>query len=119
MVVLLLWLVDSLFEDISVFVFFFFSSRRRHTRFKCDWSSDVCSSDLTVLVHYRSLKVFSLGGWSPLLPTNSPGFVVLRMPTPTRLARPLLDSHHLRWCLPAPSGAPLGWLLLVLQPQHS
>src|SRR6266478_8339751 len=28
------------------FVFFFFSSRRRHTRFDCDWSSDVCSSDL-------------------------------------------------------------------------
>src|SRR5207237_7441512 len=27
-------------------VLFFFSSRRRHTRFKCDWSSDVCSSDL-------------------------------------------------------------------------
>src|SRR5207237_2338278 len=29
------------------FFFFFFSSRRRHTRFKCDWSSDVCSSDLS------------------------------------------------------------------------
>src|SRR2546427_3379680 len=29
--------------------FFFFSSRRRHTRFDCDWSSDVCSSDLTRL----------------------------------------------------------------------
>src|SRR6266853_3873348 len=28
------------------FSFFFFSSRRRHTRFDCDWSSDVCSSDL-------------------------------------------------------------------------
>src|SRR5688572_28677243 len=27
------------------FLFFFFSSRRRHTRFDCDWSSDVCSSD--------------------------------------------------------------------------
>src|SRR5689334_24846888 len=27
-------------------VFFFFSSRRRHTRWNCDWSSDVCSSDL-------------------------------------------------------------------------
>src|SRR6266478_7887376 len=27
---------------------FFFSSRRRHTRFDCDWSSDVCSSDLFV-----------------------------------------------------------------------
>src|SRR5438034_3266016 len=25
---------------------FFFSSRRRHTRSLCDWSSDVCSSDL-------------------------------------------------------------------------
>src|SRR5256886_5381081 len=30
--------------------FFFFSSRRRHTRFDCDWSSDVCSSDLLTLV---------------------------------------------------------------------
>src|SRR5438132_13883895 len=30
-----------------VFVFFFFSSRRRHTRSLCDWSSDVCSSDLS------------------------------------------------------------------------
>src|SRR5256886_10757029 len=27
-------------------IVFFFSSRRRHTRFDCDWSSDVCSSDL-------------------------------------------------------------------------
>src|SRR5438034_5283515 len=29
------------------FFVFFFSSRRRHTRSLCDWSSDVCSSDLT------------------------------------------------------------------------
>src|SRR5260221_7582042 len=29
------------------FCFFFFSSRRRHTRSLCDWSSDVCSSDLS------------------------------------------------------------------------
>src|SRR5690606_41061214 len=28
--------------------YFFFSSRRRHTRFSRDWSSDVCSSDLQV-----------------------------------------------------------------------
>src|SRR6266568_5335082 len=37
-------------------VFFFFSSRRRHTRWNCDWSSDVCSSDLTLIrgaVHRR------------------------------------------------------------------
>src|SRR5690606_40383400 len=32
------------FNDIQLF--FFFSSRRRHTRFSRDWSSDVCSSDL-------------------------------------------------------------------------
>ena len=31
----------------GVVVFFFFSSRRRHTRLVRDWSSDVCSSDLS------------------------------------------------------------------------
>src|SRR3989454_11670560 len=31
------------------FLFFFFSSRRRHTRLQGDWSSDVCSSDLLEL----------------------------------------------------------------------
>src|SRR5689334_23949470 len=30
----------------GVVFFFFFSSRRRHTRWNCDWSSDVCSCDL-------------------------------------------------------------------------
>src|SRR3989475_9598705 len=34
---------------VSCCFFFFFSSRRRHTRFDCDWSSDVCSSDLGFL----------------------------------------------------------------------
>src|SRR5690242_21572293 len=37
---LLVWLF------VIYFFFFFFSSRRRHTRLPCDWSSDVCSSDL-------------------------------------------------------------------------
>src|SRR2546429_4007285 len=36
--------------------YFFFSSRRRHTRCSRDWSSDVCSSDL--LAHRRSLLSF-------------------------------------------------------------
>src|SRR5256885_4336531 len=31
---------------VAVSIFFFFSSRRRHTRLQGDWSSDVCSSDL-------------------------------------------------------------------------
>src|SRR2546427_2238892 len=34
---------------------FFFSSRRRHTRFDCDWSSDVCSSDL--LLHDTAVNL--------------------------------------------------------------
>src|SRR4030066_1479344 len=41
-------LAHGRFDDNLLF-FFFFSSRRRHTRFKCDWSSDVCSSDLVVV----------------------------------------------------------------------
>src|SRR2546430_10639030 len=35
---------DSLYK--KAYLSFFFSSRRRHTIFDCDWSSDVCSSDL-------------------------------------------------------------------------
>src|SRR5437588_8698696 len=35
-----------LVSQVSMLFFFFFSSRRRHTRSLCDWSSDVCSSDL-------------------------------------------------------------------------
>src|SRR5713101_8962603 len=38
------------FSDVRFIIFFFFfSSRRRHTRLTCDWSSDVCSSDLVKL----------------------------------------------------------------------
>src|SRR5690606_40404143 len=38
---------------------FFFSSRRRHTRFSRDWSSDVCSSDLDAArtLQYRSINI--------------------------------------------------------------
>src|SRR5688572_31539934 len=41
-----------------VFFLFFFSSRRRHTRFDCDWSSDVCSSDLPQTVLEGLLRIF-------------------------------------------------------------
>src|SRR5256886_3364361 len=40
---------------------FFFSSRRRHTRFDCDWSSDVCSSDLEYGLDAR-LEQWNFGG---------------------------------------------------------
>src|SRR5947209_17905314 len=37
--------------NITIIEFFFFSSRRRHTRYWRDWSSDVCSSDLKRKLH--------------------------------------------------------------------
>src|SRR5690606_9944728 len=42
--------------------FFFFSSRRRHTRFSRDWSSDVCSSDLFELLKNGEIDSFSSAG---------------------------------------------------------
>src|SRR5436190_6397147 len=45
---------------------FFFSSRRRHTRSLCDWSSDVCSSDLEkigrIQMHLNSPDFFIVNG---------------------------------------------------------
>src|SRR5690606_40595789 len=40
----------------SIRLCFFFSSRRRHTRFSRDWSSDVCSSDLSRLSKDRVVR---------------------------------------------------------------
>src|SRR5256885_13007749 len=41
---------------------FFFSSRRRHTRLQGDWSSDVCSSDLGLVLRSAALKEFEMSG---------------------------------------------------------
>src|SRR5689334_23574423 len=38
--------MSTLYNSLFFLFFFFFSSRRRHTSWNCDWSSDVCSSDL-------------------------------------------------------------------------
>src|SRR5215204_158678 len=46
------------------FFFFFFSSRRRHTRSLCDWSSDVCSSDLDGPIATLSMDVREDAGLS-------------------------------------------------------
>src|SRR2546427_10061757 len=53
---------------LDLVVFFFFSSRRRHTRFDCDWSSDVCSSDLLRPAGWpqRAHPAQSHGGHGPL-----------------------------------------------------
>src|SRR6185369_2003382 len=49
------------------------SSRRRHTRFKCDWSSDVCSSDLCAeIVQGRGVAAGELR--RPFAPVSSMAF---------------------------------------------
>src|SRR5256886_962649 len=62
---------------------FFFSSRRRHTRFDCDWSSDVCSSDLITNAQASGIpgipaatfanasRIFQIGGLQQLGPPES------------------------------------------------
>src|SRR5688572_32029169 len=53
--------------------FFFFSSRRRHTRFDCDWSSDVCSSDLGKVTRLQVEE-----GETVIIGTmNNPGSLIL------------------------------------------
>src|SRR6266571_1552107 len=61
-------------------LFFFFSSRRRHTRLTCDWSSDVCSSDLgrgrdrvrRFDAEGARLMRFGIGMYSTQRPPDSP-----------------------------------------------
>src|SRR2546430_2335467 len=84
------WYVPCL---VCLFFCFFFSSRRRHTRFDCDWSSDVCSSDLCyigikqsaafnsviVAIKVTVVVLFILFGvsyidaanWHPFIPPNT------------------------------------------------
>src|SRR2546427_11216348 len=56
---------------ITYHLFFFFSSRRRHTRFDCDWSSDVCSSDLKKV---KTLVLALLTFLTPLAHADQGGF---------------------------------------------
>src|SRR2546426_2323201 len=55
-------MISSLLLDLPV-DFFFFSSRRRHTRLQGDWSSDVCSSDLfrPLIPHAQGTKEVAVG----------------------------------------------------------
>src|SRR5688572_23318902 len=52
-----LCILCSILSSIHILLFFFFSSRRRHTRFDCDWSSDMCSSDL----HFGNRRLRTVG----------------------------------------------------------
>src|SRR6266571_4393149 len=57
-------------RDVSVF---FFSSRRRHTRLTCDWSSDLCSSDLDDLDHARMRVGRLIHDVAPVAPHRGDG----------------------------------------------
>src|SRR5256886_12221346 len=85
-------------------MFFFFSSRRRHTRFDCDWSSDVCSSDLLSFGRVRPAHTnLVLFGWSSLVLVGVSLYVVSRTsraplwsPRLTRIALWLWRSEERR-----------------------
>src|SRR5256885_5688612 len=72
-------------------IFFFFSSRRRHTRLQGDWSSDVCSSDLTSASRHPGVLN------SRRCSTASVSRVRLRVRSPPRADRKStrLNSSHL------------------------
>src|SRR5256885_12611547 len=54
--------VDIEHSDTHVSVWFFFSSRRRHTRLQGDWSSDVCSSDLGFFLEIYQAERYAARG---------------------------------------------------------
>src|SRR6266581_1297289 len=55
---------------------FFFSSRRRHTRWTGDWSSDVCSSDLESMTNWTEKKAFGASNWEGRRSNSLPCLVV-------------------------------------------
>src|SRR2546422_4179437 len=67
-------------------IFFFFSSRRRHTRCSRDWSSDVCSSDLDPSTA-RWWIVASAAGFAKMAPA-SPTMAAPAPPMPAARAEP-------------------------------
>src|SRR5215211_1163066 len=71
--------------------FFFFSSRRRHTRSLCDWSSDVCSSDLAGHRGDPAGRLLRARGPLPARPLRGGDLPVVRRPR-----RPRRPMRHLR-----------------------
>src|SRR5438132_3438705 len=98
-----------------VFFFFFFSSRRRHTRSLCDWSSDVCSSDLRVkdTVHHerRSLE-FVFRTIAKIVRLDAPGYLeVAEVRRVDLIERPVARARRVRGV-----GRPLRVFRMILRP---
>src|SRR5256886_7289010 len=96
---------------VMLFFFFFFSSRRRHTRFDCDWSSDVCSSDLLFL--NLGLQIVRSGGWLGLV---LPDPLLARTNAASERTRLLKEFtiHHL-WHLSDVFTAQVGAVVIIAQ----
>src|SRR2546430_10113412 len=99
---------EEIFTGVCCSVFFF-SSRRRHTRFDCDWSSDVCSSDLRrrSCSHPRQSKQGSFRHRNRCLPMRE---------SPTYSCAWDILNRYKHWHL-VPTGS--GWLLAVTTNQSS
>src|SRR5256886_13611775 len=82
--------------------FFFFSSRRRHTRFDCDWSSDVCSSDLVMQRHRRGTVYAMLPTDPDLIRLHTAAVALARSMRAEPDARRFVEglSPHLREMIP-------------------
>src|SRR5438876_11114755 len=103
------------------FCFFFFSSRRRHTRWTGDWSSDVCSSDLRLDGQYGTAAVLAdLAGFAFV--TRGKEYTVLDHPqlqarlqlrmirsSRARKARSSAASTIVQTCQSAPRASRAAW----------
>src|SRR5215208_3141671 len=67
---------------------FFFSSRRRHTRWPRDWSSDVCSSDLETL-HVIPAAALELDAQGTVLAANAPALALFGCASDRLLGSPI------------------------------
>src|SRR5438034_11699973 len=90
---------------IILLLFFFFSSRRRHTRSLCDWSSDVCSSDLArpCVKHYHAAIELYRDGRHP----DQPGPAKFRRDYSISGAEPILVRMIGAWDTVGALGIPL------------
>src|SRR2546427_6715144 len=108
--------------------FFFFSSRRRHTRFDCDWSSDVCSSDLAATREYQASGIartvvqgnflmFPYGHAQPTLTCTVLRACVIEL-EPGEIVLSKIAGDTERWTIaPAPAGPDGRTVLIVVKPR--
>src|SRR5689334_23885058 len=76
--------------------YFVFSSRRRHTRWNCDWSSDVCSSDLHLKVIAEGVETQAQADFLKARGCLAAQGYYCREPVPAEVFEGLLRSEERR-----------------------